>query len=62
MRPKIKVGEAAKVAALCLPPVILSLIGLAAMGRKPHGQEVAARGETARNVPGWSKPLPRRRA
>ncbi len=45
MRAKINIGEAAKVAALCLPPVILSLIGLATMGRKPqHG--LAARGKT----------------
>ena len=47
MAGKFNVAEAAKVAALCLPPVILSLIGLAAMGRKPHGQTVAARRKPA---------------
>ena len=47
MRSKIDVGQAAKVAALCLPPVILSLIGLAALGRKPRGTAVAGRGKAA---------------
>lgn len=47
MRSKIDIAEAVKVAALCLPPVILSLIGLAAMGRKPRGPEVASRGKPA---------------
>lgn len=43
MGAKTNIGEAVKVAALCLPPVILSLIGLAAKGRKPRGPEVARR-------------------
>jgi hypothetical protein len=47
MRSKIDVAAAAKVAALCLPPVILSLIGLAAMGRKPRAPVVASRGKAA---------------
>jgi hypothetical protein len=47
MQRKIDIAEAVKVAALCLPPVILSVIGLAAMGRKPRGPEVASRGKAA---------------
>jgi hypothetical protein len=58
MRRKIDVAAAAKVAALCLPPVILSVIGLAAMGRKPRGQDVAAAGKGATT----SKPRPPRPA
>jgi hypothetical protein len=54
MRRKTGIGEAAKVAALCLPPVILSLIGLAAMGRKPHRQDMAAAGKSATTI----KPRP----
>ena len=65
MRTKVDIGEAVKVAALCLPPVILSLIGLAAMGRKPRGAAIAARGETSRTAAGTAasaKPTPRRPA
>lgn len=58
MRAKTNIGEAAKVAALCLPPVILSLIGLAAMGRRPRGPEVARRKAPATAA----KPQPRRPA
>ena len=47
MRAKVDIGEAVKVAALCLPPVILSLIGLAAMGRRPRAPVVASRGKAA---------------
>jgi len=66
MAGKFKVGEAAKVAVLCLPPVILSLIGLAAMGRKP-AQGLAARGKApaagAKTAAGAAaKPQPRRPA
>lgn len=60
MRSKIDIAEAVKVAALCLPPVILSLIGLAAMGRKPRGPEVASRGKPASAAP--AKVQPRRPA
>ncbi|MCU0893266.1 MAG: hypothetical protein MUD06_02920 [Rhodospirillales bacterium] len=59
MRRKIDIGEAAKVAALCLPPVILSVIGLAAMGRKPRGSALAAGGKAA---PAAAKPQPHRPA
>jgi hypothetical protein len=58
MQRKIDIAEAVKVAALCLPPVILSVIGLAAMGRKPRGLDVASRGKAATTV----KPQPRRSA
>ena len=37
-----KVAHAAKVVALCLPPVAMSLIGLAAMSRKSKKGAVAA--------------------
>ena len=47
MQRKIDIGEAVKVAALCLPPVILSVIGLAAMGRKRQGPVLASRGKAA---------------
>ncbi|MDZ3836454.1 MAG: hypothetical protein U0S49_03665 [Rhodospirillales bacterium] len=50
MQRKIDIGEAVKVAALCLPPVILSVIGLAAMGRKPHRPAVASRGTPDRGT------------
>ena len=40
--PKIdKFGHAVKVIALCLPPVIMSLIGLATLSRKKGGAVVA---------------------
>ena len=38
-----KLEHAAKVIALCLPPVIMSLIGLAALSRKKGGTIVAGR-------------------
>jgi hypothetical protein len=42
--PKIsKLEQAAKVIALCLPPVVMSVIGLAAMSRKKGGTVVAGR-------------------
>ncbi|MGZ9093139.1 MAG: hypothetical protein ACXW3T_16570 [Rhodoplanes sp.] len=47
-----KLAHAAKVVALCLPPVVMSLIGLAALSRKKGGSMVAAR----------KQPAPRRRA
>ena len=37
-----KIALAAKVIALCLPPVVMSLIGLAAMSRKKTGAILAA--------------------
>ena len=37
-----KIAHAAKVIALCLPPVVMSLIGLAAMSRKRGGAILAA--------------------
>ena len=36
-----KLGNLAKVVALCLPPVVMSLIGLAALSRKKGGVTVA---------------------
>ncbi|HSO43653.1 MAG TPA: hypothetical protein VLR47_12590 [Rhodospirillales bacterium] len=63
MRTKFDIGEAVKVAALCLPPLVLSLIGLAAMSRKPRGPTVAARGEGARTAvrtAAAARPAPRR--
>jgi hypothetical protein len=38
-----KFEHAAKVVALCLPPVVMSLIGLAALSRKKGGTAVAGR-------------------
>jgi hypothetical protein len=38
-----KFGHAAKVIALCLPPVIMSLVGLAGMSRWKGGAVVAGR-------------------
>lgn len=38
-----KLGHAVKVIGLCLPPVIMSLIGLAALLRKKGGTTVARR-------------------
>jgi hypothetical protein len=38
-----KLAHAAKVIALCLPPVVMSLIGLAAMSRRKGGAVVAGR-------------------
>jgi hypothetical protein len=38
-----KLGHAVKVIGLCLPPVITSLIGLAALSRKKGGTIVAGR-------------------
>lgn len=35
-------ADAAKVVALCLPPVLMSLIGLAALSRKKGGAAVVA--------------------
>lgn len=45
-------ANAAKVVALCLPPVIMSLAGLAALSRKParrvgRNEAAARRGEVA---------------
>jgi hypothetical protein len=37
-----KFAHAAKVVALCLPPVVMSLIGLAALSRKKDGAVVVA--------------------
>ena len=61
MRSKVDIGEAMKVAGLCLLPVTLSLIGLMTMGRKPRAASVASRGKP---VPGATaaKPQPRRPA
>jgi hypothetical protein len=39
--------QAAKVIALCLPPVVMSLIGLAALSRKKHRAPAVA-GEQSR--------------
>jgi hypothetical protein len=36
-----KFAQAAKVVALCLPPVVMSLIGLAALSRRKGGAVVA---------------------
>lgn len=58
---KVDIGEAMKVAALCLLPVTLSLIGLMTMGRKPQGPAVAARGKPAATGAA-AKPTPRRPA
>jgi hypothetical protein len=38
-----KLAHAAKVIALCLPPVVMSLVGLAALSRKKGGTVVAGR-------------------
>ena len=47
--------HAAKVIALCLPPVVMSLIGLAALSRKKGGTIVAGR----KTLPGvrYKRPL-----
>lgn len=37
-----KFADAAKVVALCLPPVVMSLIGFAALSRKKGGAAVVA--------------------
>jgi hypothetical protein len=37
-----RLAHAAKVVALCLPPVVMSLIGLAALSRKEGGAAVVA--------------------
>jgi hypothetical protein len=42
MRKTGKLGHGAKVVALCLPPVVMSLIGLAALSRKKGGAPVVA--------------------
>jgi hypothetical protein len=42
-----KVAHAAKVVALCLPPVVRALIGLAALSRKKGGVDPASRRQTA---------------
>ena len=42
MRKLGKLEQAAKVIALCLPPVVMSLIGLAALSRKKDGAVVVA--------------------
>jgi hypothetical protein len=42
MRKLGKLEHAAKVIALCLPPVVTSLIGLAALSRKKRGGAVVA--------------------
>jgi hypothetical protein len=42
MRKTDPFAHAAKVVALCLPPVIMSLIGLAALSRKKGGATVVA--------------------
>ena len=58
--PKIdKLGHAVKVIALCLPPVIMSLIGLATLSRKKGGTVVAGRetspgAHSKRTLPGSS--------
>lgn len=36
-----KLGNVAKIVALCLPPVVMSLIGLAALSRKKGGKRPA---------------------
>ena len=46
-----KLAHAAKVVALCLPPVVMSLIGLAALSRKKGGAVVVA-GKQPAPVPG----------
>jgi hypothetical protein len=46
-----KLAHAAKVVALCLPPVVMSLIGLAALSRKKGGAVVVA-GKRPAPVPG----------
>ena len=38
-----KLAHAAKIIALCLPPVVMSLIGLAALSRKKRDATVVAR-------------------
>jgi hypothetical protein len=43
MRKIGKFGRAAEVIALCLPPVLMALTGLAAMSRKKGGTAVAGR-------------------
>jgi len=47
MRKIAKRAHAAKVVALCLPPVILSLFGLAALSRKQGGVVPTATRRTA---------------
>ena len=42
MRKLGKLEQAAKVIALCLPPVVMSLIGLAALSRKKGGAAVVS--------------------
>jgi hypothetical protein len=44
-----KFAHAAKVVAMCLPPVVMSLIGLAALSRKKDGAVVVA-GKQANSV------------
>jgi hypothetical protein len=46
-----KLAHAAKIVALCLPPVVMSLIGLAALSRKKGGAVVVA-GKRPAPVPG----------
>jgi hypothetical protein len=48
-----KLEHATKVNALCLPPVVISLVGLAALSRKKGGTIVAGR----KISPGVKRPL-----
>ena len=48
-----KLEHATKVNAFCLPPVVISLVGLAALSRKKGGTIVAGR----KNSPGVKRPL-----
>lgn len=56
MRTFNRYANAARVVALCLPPVIMSLAGLAALSRKPRPAN-GAEATVAREDP----PAPRRR-
>jgi hypothetical protein len=57
MRSGKNLGDAAKVVALCLPPVILSLIGLAVMSRREAGQGQRKRREPPAAARGPSAPV-----
>lgn len=46
-----KLAQAAKVAALCLPPITMALIGLAALSRKKGREVVLARSQRKTDSP-----------
>lgn len=55
MRKIDQFAHAAKIVALCLPPVVMSLIGLAALSRKKDGAVVVDSGKRTTAVRGATR-------